>query len=236
MSTIKSKPMLFSGEMVRALLDGRKTQTRRIVKGEHLGCLNAGLGANNETCPYGAPGNLLWVRETWSDVNLQGVPGIAYRADNDVRDLMEVPSLLDQDGAFNYDDERVKPFSFAAWSEDLLSGVEGRWRPSIHMPRWASRLTLEIAGVRVERLQDISETDAIAEGIEPAGRLLPNHPNTYLTPDGNFARPTVAFQRLWQSINGPDSWGANPWVWVIEFTVHHCNVDALIKQREGQQQ
>jgi hypothetical protein len=95
--------------------------------------------------------------------------------------------------------------------------VVDKWTPSIHMPRWASRITLEITGVRVERLQAISEEDAKAEGVPPAGDLLPDYPGTYLTPKGDFATAEVAFQRLWQSIYGADSWQANPWVWVIEF-------------------
>ena len=85
------------------------------------------------------------------------------------------------------------------------------------MPRWASRITLEITAVRVERLNDISEEDARAEGVKPAGDMLPDYPDTFLTPKGDFATAKVAFQRLWQSIYGEESWRANPWVWVIEF-------------------
>ncbi len=85
------------------------------------------------------------------------------------------------------------------------------------MPRWASRILLEITNVRVERLNDISECDARAEGVPPAGSLLPDHPGTFLTPKRDFAMAKVAFQRLWESIYGEESWNANPWVWVIEF-------------------
>lgn len=165
---MKERPILLNDEMVRAILEGRKTQTRRIVKHKYpqlwgggyypTGKVLTGLknqpGAfmefRHETqdeagyqgspasalvpCPYGQPGDRLWVRETWSDVNLQGAPGIAYRADEDIRDLMSEPSFHDEDGAFNYDDERVKPFHFAVWSEDLLSGAEGRWRPPSTCP------------------------------------------------------------------------------------------------------
>jgi hypothetical protein len=162
------------------------------------------------SCPYGQPGDRLWVRETWCDVNLQGAPGIAYRADDDIRDLMAEPSFHDEDGAFNYGDERVKPYHFAVWSEDLFSGAEGRWRPSIHMPRWASRITLEIINVRVERLKDISEGDAEKEGCAPA--FLDEFGNVGGVP---FYRR--GFCKLWREINGHDSWEANPWVWVIEF-------------------
>ncbi|MDX4250090.1 hypothetical protein SGU18_09105, partial [Klebsiella pneumoniae] len=94
---------------------------------------------------------------------------------------------------------------------------EGAWRPSIHMPRWASRILLEITDVRVERLNAISEEDATAEGVPPAGSLLPDYPGTFLTPKGDFATAKVAFQRLWESIYGEESWKANGWVWVISF-------------------
>lgn len=92
-----------------------------------------------------------------------------------------------------------------------------KWRPSIHMPRWASRILLEITDVRVERLNAISEKDATAEGVQPAGSLLPDYPGTFLTPKGDFATAKVAFQRLWESIYGEEGWKANPWVWVISF-------------------
>ena len=143
----KERPIIFSGPMIRAILEGRKTQTRRIVKPNCLSKLS----------PYGRTGDRLWVRETWGH-NPEG-PGYVYRSDGDF------------DMKFHGD----------------------RWRPSIHMPRWASRITLEVTGVRVERLQDINEEDALAEGVEHA------------------------FRSLWESINGPGSWDANPWVWVVEF-------------------
>lgn len=104
------------------------------------------------------------------------------------------------------------------WGDD--DGYEdGRscWKPSIHMPKAASRILLEITDVRVERLNAISEEDATAEGVPPAGSLLPDYPGTFLTPKGDFATAKVAFQRLWESIYGEESWKANPWVWVIEF-------------------
>lgn len=104
------------------------------------------------------------------------------------------------------------------WGDD--DGYEdGRscWKPSIHMPRAASRIVLEITDVRVEQLNAISEKDATAEGVPPAGSLLPDYPGTFLTPKGDFATAKVAFQRLWESIYGEESWKANGWVWVIEF-------------------
>lgn len=179
--------MIFNAEMVRAVLDGRKTQTRRIIQERHLygGGREPGnwpvhmpegeegekarlWAANNS--PFGAVGDRLWVRETWARYNIdQNSHDMAYRATTP-------------------DD----------WPK------EGRWRPSIHMPRWASRITLEITGVRVERLQDISDIDAIAEGCSTADMR-----------SGDSARDVYA--RLWSSIYGADSWQANPWVWVIEF-------------------
>ncbi|AYL16412.1 hypothetical protein [Pseudomonas syringae] len=224
MTQAKERPILFSAPMVRAILEGRKTVTRREVKKPAaLDCLAAGfepaflaLPGNADLCPYGRVGDRLWVRETWSDVNLQGAPGIAYRADGDVRDLMEDASFLDEDGAFNYDDPRSKPYQFACWSEDLLGGKEGRWRPSIHIPRWASRILLGITDVRVERLQDISEDQAKAEGV----RLYTDHAELgeWWHVDGietYSADPRKSFELLWTSVGG--DWNANPWVWVVEF-------------------
>lgn len=104
------------------------------------------------------------------------------------------------------------------WGDD--DGYEdGRscWKPSIHMPRAASRILLEITDVRVERLNAISEEDATAEGVPHAGSLLPEYPGTFLTPKGDFATAKVAFQRLWEFIYGAENWLANPWVWVISF-------------------
>ncbi|HHU4099113.1 hypothetical protein QAA37_014725 [Citrobacter freundii] len=216
---MKERGMIFNGEMVRAILDGRKTQTRRIIS--NVGADNCiPLQKRTKTkdgiythvmdaniyglCPFGKVGDRLWVRETWSDVNLEGAPAVAYRADDEVYDLMEDESLLDEDGAFNYQDPRVSKYQFAEWYSDLISGVEGNWRPSIHMPRWASRILLEITDVRVERLNAITESDASAEGITDTGF-------GDLLVDG--------YRYLWKSIYGDDSWQANPWVWVIEFKV-----------------
>lgn len=189
---MKARPILFKPDMVRAILDGRKTQTRRIVNGEHLGCLNAGLGANSETCPYGAPGDLLWVREAWGN----GATRVMYKAG----------------------------------CNRMYRPPEG-WKPSIHMPRWASRLTLEITDVRVERLQGISENDARAEGIADGGCLnCGEHEPCGCAEPKPDARD--AFIHLWRSINGEESWSANPWVWVIQFQPHRMNVDAFLRDQE----
>lgn len=188
---MKERGMIFNGEMTRAILDGRKTQTRRPVKfpvhDKNLGCELAGnelageLSAGNYlNSAFGKPGDRLWVRETWARYNIdQNSHDIAYRA--------------------------TTP---ADWPE------EGRWRPSIHMPRWASRILLEITDVRVERLNAISQEDAQAEGMELTGWRP-----TYSDPDsgGEVMTPYDNFAELWESIYGEESWKANGWVWVISF-------------------
>ncbi|MBZ1874936.1 hypothetical protein ACYAZN_15655 [Klebsiella pneumoniae] len=220
--------MIFNGEMVRAIIDGRKTQTRRIVKGtdgavkfckewdingeeifvvlgekDHTG-MNPVLGAIS--CPFGGIGDRIWVRETWSDVNLEGIPAVAYRADGDVYSLMDDESFLDEDGAFNYDEPRVTKYHFAAWYSDLIGGIEGDWRPSIHMPRWASRILLEITDIRVEHLASVSDEDAGKEGY-------PADPSPFGGPMDKW----LWFRQLWDGIYQKHSFKHNPWVWVIEF-------------------
>lgn len=188
---MKERPILFSGAMVRALLAGTKTQTRRVVKPLPI-TLNRdtnslevddenianGRFAKQVPCPYGQTGDRLWVRETWA----YGIHAMAAKRDEN------------------------GPFVYAA--EGTTQGrLCDRWRPSIYMPRWASRITLEITDVRVERLQDISPDDCIAEGAWPiAHREL-----------GRGHEAVATYQTLWESINGPGSWDANPWVWVVEF-------------------
>jgi hypothetical protein len=189
---VKERGILFSAPMVRALLDGRKTQTRRIVKERHLPSDENEYG---RACPYGVPGDRLWVRETWAidecgkRVSLSpetwsktGWPihRLLYAADGDARVL--------------------------AWNK----------RVSIHMPRWASRITLEVTDVRVQRLQDISEDDAKAEGYTTAWLERVAEAGA----DGPLGAPTQPrhwYASLWDEINGPGSWAANPWVWAISF-------------------
>lgn len=209
---MKARGMIFNSEMVRAILDGRKTQTRRIVKGtdgavkfckewdingeeifvvlgekDHTG-MNPVFGAIS--CPFGAVGDRIWVRETWAEAGACEPDLKLYRANYPEH----VPSIY----------ENVPP------AEEI------RWTPSIHMPRWASRILLEITDVRVEQLNAISEEDARAEGIIDGGCLNCGEPE----PCG-CANPepdaTDAFAYLWQSIYGQENWNANPWVWVIEF-------------------
>lgn len=197
-----TSPILFSGPMVRAILAGTKTQTRRVVKRQgdmefdsadpHYGPYWLAYAAGDATgedakvrCPYGAPGERLWVRETFAQ-DVAGCPGgISYRADHS-----------DPRG-----DGPAHPM---------------KWRPSIFMPRAASRILLEITDVRVERLQAISEAEARSEGITDGGCLNCGNSEPCGCPDPSpDARD--AFAWLWQSINGSHSWHANPWVWVVSF-------------------
>lgn len=196
---VKERPVLFNAEMVKAILDGRKTQTRRPIKRQPVAGIEIVNGkwfslsepsplSNNYRigksidCPFGIPGDRLWVRETWAHVPLKesdggqgGKTGAIYKADGE--------------HAF---DEMPEEWDFL-----------GKWKPSIHMPRWASRITLEITGVRVERLQDITEEDAHREGIPD-----------WNGPEQTFS-PKIRFKELWESIY--KNWQQNPWVWVIEF-------------------
>lgn len=224
---MRERPIMFNGSMVRAILDGRKTQTRRAVKlaefgpsdtpGYHWhyrnrrGCWNdiRCEGAPVQLCPYGQPGDRLWVRETWATTEQAGDPPddirCVYRADDPDWETME------------------------GW----------RWTPAIHMPRWAARITLEIVSVRVERLQEISHADAQAEGATCAdngvteaarergqsteeaakwGQALPGWSHAGEThPDRCLTTARGSFGNLWESIYGPGSWDANPWVWAVEF-------------------
>lgn len=176
-------PILFSGAMVRAVLAGRKTQTRRLVDPQpepNTDCpYHIGDGAMRRArkCPYGVPGDLLLVRETWR----------------------EVSSAMMADGSIPSQPARCVYRADRPW--------DGPWRPSIHMPRWASRITLLVTGVRVERVQDITEDDAMAEGLEPGPG-----------PDGLTTAKTE-FWLLWDRMYSARGfgWAENPWVWVVEF-------------------
>lgn len=200
---MKERPIIFSGPMVRAILAGRKTQTRRIVKPQPNSMGASGwhwngwrwqdhpgttLRGPDEECPYGQPGDRLWVRETHAI----------------------------------YGDREQHVIHYRATHQSEGSG----WKPSIHMPRWASRITLEIASVRAERLQEISEEDAKSEGARRFDELPSVHPfgqdarwsmGSPSSTDQCLTNARFAFANLWESVNGPSSWDANPWVWVIEF-------------------
>lgn len=189
---MKSRPILFSGPMVRALLDGTKTQTRRIMKPDYCQATEfktidelgnawfvSGFDGYQFKCPYGQPGDRLWVRETFMDIPDHFPGNLHYRA------------------------------SATPADEEWLKGEGHNWKPSIFMPRSASRVTLEVTGIRVERLNDISEADAKAEGAQPIA-----HPNFPKLAAGKYVR---GYKQLWESINGPGSWAHNPFVWVVEF-------------------
>jgi hypothetical protein len=213
---MSERPILFQGEMVRAILDGRKTQTRRAIKPVPTfngggAIFDGGDGQEDfvepywvfpETCKYGQPGDLLWVRETWGAVWPADEPvplrqcEIEYRADLP-------PGCTDRPGE---------------WPADQGNGPEvPKWRSSIHMPRWASRITLEVKGVRVERLHDITEDDARAEGAMWHDGGTYWHSGWRHDYSDVHADAYSSFARFWNKINGPGAWEANPWVWVISF-------------------
>lgn len=211
---MKERPILFSGPMVQAILDGRKTQTRRIVKPQpRKSQIDNGTVFSSKDpfmmltkeCPYGKVGDSLWVRENHALIECvcQAAPA-ALRGG--CKECGGVGTIVEYaaDGKLN-----------------------GKQRPSIHMPRWASRITLQITDIRVERLQEIDEIDAEAEGLEVheftdaygterrafsfGDYLSDNGVGTY-----DYSAVSV-FEELWKSINGHDSWDANPWVFVVNF-------------------
>ncbi len=213
------KPILFSAPMVRAILDGSKSQTRRIMKPQPdddghvtVGEIGTSLGVAylrgerggqclRVPCPYGFPGSRLWVRETCraeelpSGLDSPETLGVRYLADDCFIPIGNTPESGDVWLDLRYYGKRASPVAPV------------KTVPAIHMPRWASRITLEITGIRVERLQDISEADALAEGIDPK-----------FPPDEQVANAArMRYADIWESINGPGSWAANPWVWVVEF-------------------
>jgi len=201
---MKEGPILFNAPMVRALLDGSKTQTRRALKPQPKGGLQRGVigpingDGNLLVCKFGGPGDRLWVRETW-----RGVVKISP------------PDSAPEYGVARYvpDQEHCRRVEYVATQ---ARDVEP-WRPSIHMPRWASRILLEIVSVRIERLQGISEVDAMAEGIQPGGPTGKSFGIPGLSHAHYLATAREAYCCLWNGINGPGSWDANPWVWVVEF-------------------
>ncbi|WP_439885949.1 hypothetical protein ACTACK_12875 [Pseudomonas syringae] len=222
MSEIKERPILFSAPMVRAILSGQKTVTRRALKVQpHIDASgNFCVGGANygqdiygqpvtkhfvsSDCPHGKPGDRLWVREAW-------------QADEQVNAV--APRELSHGEPIRY------PADGASRQTGCSMITPGKTRPSIHMPRWGSRILLEITGVRVERLQDgegetAFESRYVAEGIsrihqgdgEYAFHPFKNQPGP-----GNWIDPFDAWRELCVSINGAESWNANPWVWVVEF-------------------
>jgi hypothetical protein len=242
------KPILFSTPMVFGIITKQKTQTRRLLKPQPETMLGpAHIEHNPGTCtfdlhfgarfngtrfvgsrrmqivstPY-APGDLLWVRETWG-VGTRPCPsegwvdGIEYRADEIDDDCAPLYSVTPPDGV-----EMPEP--------------GGGWKPSIFMPRWISRLTLKVTEVRIERLNSITEEDALAEGVvfhEKRGFIVPgvNHPNKVFP---YLARSTARemYAALWDTINGSGAWGQNPWVVAYTFTAHGVNVDEYLRRQE----
>ncbi|WP_368755168.1 hypothetical protein [Klebsiella oxytoca] len=194
---MKERGMIFNGKMVRAILDGRKTQTRRTVKPlpdeDGLAKVINGpwvdTSERNYRCPFGDVGDRIWVRETWAEAGASAPDLKLYRA--------------------NY------PEHVPSHYENVPPANEIRWTPSIHMPRWASRILLEIIDVRVERLNAISEHDAQAEGVAKLRGGFWQHYQPGWTQHQLSARGS--FVTLWKSIYGEESWNSNPWVWVIEF-------------------
>lgn len=224
---MKERPIPCKAHEVRAILDERKTQTRRVVKTYGTSSVSRVLGPYssgefdfifpNDTgdprgdgyghlvrCPYGQPGDRLWVQETHRFDGLD--PKIA---------ILE---------------KRADALSYRSDMEGDRCCDDCPWRPSIFMPRWASRITLEIESVRVESLTEIRERDARAEGIEriPRPEFGDYHWRNYGPPalinigthaerEVHYSDPIGSYKSLWNSINGPGSWDSNPWVWVIEF-------------------
>ncbi len=255
---MKERPILFSAPMVRALLDGTKTQTRRALKpqppadaplimvGEYApalidrrgemypgadvfgaefddgsdtlvvgGAVDAGTGivAWCLKCPFGEPGDRLWVREAFAPYRMRGTGVPSGIADADYACLKDGTQVW-----------RSPPAVFPCLSEYAPGAFDVvRWRPSIHMPRWASRITLEITDVRVQRLHDISNMDAISEGVEDVSpdpdrwsRWRDYFPERG-APKGAFSAARLSFLSLWESINSTKSVVANPWVWALTF-------------------
>lgn len=256
-------PVLFNGAMVRSILDDRKTQTRRIVKGAcnlpHEGKLLGEWGLSKPPArwdgvkppwrwmskkpirvgdwfeqaqtdvddyvsrpvrsPLGKPGDRLWVRETWMPYDTStedDAVWVLYKASNDQRPDGIAPEK------FGSGVRRSAPVQVVEWARDAIEMEEvvgGRWRPSIHMPRWAARLFLGVQDVRIERLQDISEEDARAEGVDEFPIHIQDQNGRIKTAIYHRLAESCrdAFQRLWISVYGAESWAANPWVWVTEF-------------------
>ncbi|MDB5541465.1 MAG: hypothetical protein JWQ89_3192 [Devosia sp.] len=192
---MKERPILFSAPMVRALLAGTKTQTRRIVKGEALKWLAPDMfipqyvaDPANGMSPYGYAGDRLWARETHA-FSVVDPEGLGWKEDPSNWDVI-------------YRADESQPAG--GWRDVDGKVIKAPWRPSIFMPRWASRITLDITNVSIERLNDISDTDAEAEG-------WPGYS------DESAMDSMAWYSELWDDINGPGSWEANPWVWIVEF-------------------
>ena len=233
---VKERPIIFSGEMVKAILDGKKTMTRRVVISgfinnyKHAHIIRQSTDKKREgkayfydtpvgsmvlssqlvNNPYGKVGDRLWVREAWQEIGPDCL--LTYKATYPSDLYAKRPEL-----------ENVPP----------LEGLKERgylWKSPMFMPRWASRILLEITDIRVERLQDISEADALKEGIRNYNFETEDSPDTYVgythlqKDDGKstlYKTPAIAFERIWDTLNAKKGypWSSNPWVWVVEFKV-----------------
>lgn len=244
---MKERPVIFNGEMVRAILDGRKTQTRRVMKvqpSDHFSPINMGLeldysarwytpsiedkdgylqpakkqvfGVASEdegySCPFGQVGDRLWVREAYQ--------GPLFNFDQ-METYLEDTSKFERPEFCEYRADGGRTPEYYDADDNLRHG----WKPSIHMPRWASRITLEINAVRVERLNSIGDVEAMREGIQNLTTC--SHADFGIPGAVNAQHPVRAFQLLWESIYGVDGWEANPWVWVIEFKRAEAQEKAL---------
>lgn len=235
---MKYHPMIFTGESVRAIQAGTKTMTRRVIKPQpYLECGYWYLEHKTPTrgraiiqkegcqvangkeiyCPYDV-GDRLWIKETYADVNCEDGPALLYKADSCIRTWHDFSKTFGPDfGAGPSMDYEAYPGKYSMWWSDLLKGAEGHsWRSPIFMPRWSSRITLEITDRRIERLQEISEEDAKAEGVlsiqstTKGMEKIPYYRSIY--------KPQELFRMLWDHINGKRyPWKSSPWVWVIEF-------------------
>lgn len=225
----RERPIIFGAESVLAILEGRKTQTRRVVKPQpaevspgagrtpglvRLRASDPCLSTHGDACPYGKPGDRLWVRETWQ----------LFDPDIDPISPERFGARAPYDGV---DDERPIRWTTCYASDGPLAHPTlgaARWRSPIFMPRWASRITLEILRVRVERLHEIDEEDACAEGVGYTRLPLVGAHGTTVAHVGGWPTEVVgatardAFAIGWDSINGKRApWSSNPWVWVLEF-------------------
>jgi hypothetical protein len=263
----KVRPVLFSAPMIRALLEARKTQTRRPVlclggirRGDQWagpgnpvsgrlvyhdgGAWDAevlgrdwGIRGPIAKCPYGQPGDLLWVRETWAHYHtINHIRRTDGRAFSEVSDGL---AAYRADGFDTIDDLRDHIRLMSGMDLEAIEIRDDKWIPSIFMKRWASRLTLELTDVRVERLQDISTHDSIEEGIDHRCQKCGyTHRDANIHFDHDLCgepMPTApdAYRGVWETINGPETWDANPWVWALTFLVHQQNVDRVLERREA---
>lgn len=201
---MRERPILFTGAMVRAILSGQKTQTRRLCKLPMRSSMpEPELLSLVQQCPYGTIGDRLWVRES---LGYCSEYGHYFKAGDEHGGRVHLCSLFD-------DEERGTGYSY----EGLLPE---RAVPSIHLPRKYSRIQLELTGVRIERLQDISEADARAEGARQEPRCLQEDDTDAfrrIGPVRDASFPIARYAALWESINGPGSWAANPFVWCVSF-------------------